>query len=478
MRLLRSLLCLALLVTPPSAGARQTAAASRSPLFSSYLPLRVGLEAPFAELFSNAQRDPDYSVKGRVSYRDSATSNSVELDKVEVSVRGNTSRWETECSFPKLKLRFQAGAQLDASIFRGAGIVRIGTHCGELPDGQLTRRFGRWANDKAPLREAFVYRLLEAVDVRSLKARPAQIAYVYSDASSEQGAQAGQTIVRNAMFLEDESEAMKRLAAVGELTTEAGENREKGRSRPFEDAQKHFPATDAAKTAFAQAMIGNFDWALKFTPSDTYRSDAVKRLWNILALVRDDGSAFPVMYDFDLSGMVTGTHPWFSRVFYDGFVPSKSHPQVEVLAQLQRTRSLFSRADLDVVRRAFVRNKTAAYQALEDSDIDAYGRTSAEAYLDSFFNAIEADAAFYLPVVTRPNTLLYLDDAKAQEACAPGDPIPVGTPVSAPSEIKRNMVRVAVLDALWHWTGNLRCDAVRTGPVWIDADALSTNYPK
>src|SRR5581483_5935000 len=156
--------------------------------FSTNAPVNVSLKAPFDELFANDQDNEEYTVDGTLAYTEPA-GHDASVD-VEISVRGRTSKRETECSFPKLKLRLKGGDGADGSMFGGMKAIKIGTHCGEQPDDELTPRFGRWANEKAPLREAFIYRLLDVLHVRSFKARPARITYIFDD---------GRRIVRNAM---------------------------------------------------------------------------------------------------------------------------------------------------------------------------------------------------------------------------------------------------------------------------------------
>jgi hypothetical protein len=39
-------------------------------------------------------------------------------------------------------------------------------------------------------------------------------------------------------------------------------------------------------------------------------------------------------------------------------------------------------------------------------------------------------------------------------------------------------MQVHVLDALWHWADPAKCPAVRDGPVWIEADAVRSDFPK
>ncbi len=246
----------------------------------------------------------------------------------------------------------------------------------------------------------------------------------------------------------------------------------------FRSAKEDLAAADAVNLAFAEALIGNFDWCLKFAPNDRYRCDARKPLWNLLAVARKDGTVLPVMYDFDISGMVTGRHAWFPAIFNAAFVERRSEPEVEVDAQLQRTRSLFPRAVLDAARRRFAAKKAAAYRALEDAAVDQKGKQQIVRYLDPFFAAMERDEAFYLPVVVRENTRAFTDPAATQPACTEGGALPVGTPVSAPPLARnRSMLHVVVLDALWHFTGRAKCSTILKAPVWVDGNAISSDYP-
>jgi hypothetical protein len=443
---LSALLLAASLVAPPVAR-----------LFSSDAPIEVTLEAPLKQLFDKGVSDGDYSVKGSLSYRDAAGGNEGVAEAVEVSVRGHSSRREAECSFPKLKIKF-AKSDRSQSIFAGLDGLRIGTHCGENPGEERTPKFGRLANEKSPLREVLVYWLLEVVGVPTLKARPARMTYIDKTAQ-------GSPVVRNAVLLEDDDDLIKRLEGTGEIKEEQ-----------FTNARDRFSPRDSAAVAFAQAMIGNFDWCLRFHPDDMYRCNSRQPLWNVMAVTRQDGAAIPVISDFDLAGMVVGQHNWFDQVYYIGFVPSRSSIEVEVLSQVQHTRSLFPRAELDQARRHFLERKPALYDAVAKAHLDPHGRDLARRHLDAFFDAIAADTTFYRPVVVKPDTRVYLDPRKSREACGAGDTILPGTPVN---EIRRDggMAEVALLDARWHWAPPAECKAVQTGPVWIEADAISADYP-
>jgi hypothetical protein len=435
-----------------------------SSLFSSFDPLTLELKAPFNDLFEHARTDETYGVAGTLAYRDNGRP--VTIEGVTITVRGNTSRRESECAFPKLKVQLpDAAARGSAPLLDGLGSIKIGTHCGEAPDEGVTIKYGRLPNEHSPARELFVYRLLEAVGVPTLKARGAKISYVYSDPQPGQSPPEDQPVVRQAMLLEDTDAGVKRFGG----THEIGE-------KEFTNAREQFAPADTVRLALAEAMIGNFDWCLKMAAGDTYRCDARHPLWNVAAAASADGKARPIMYDFDVSGIVTGRHPWFEDVFKAPFAGTKSPAETEVLAQVQRTRTLFARAELDAARREFVSHKADAYKTLAQSALDAGGRKIAQQYLDSFYRSIETDDAFYRPVVVTPKARLYADESR-QVACAGAGAIPPGTPVSEPLKKSGTLVQVWILDALWHWAPPVKCDAVRSGPLWIEADAISREYP-
>jgi hypothetical protein len=406
--------------------------------------LALTLNAPLRDLFAKGAENENYSVAGTLSYKDPGSGDDVKRD-VQVSVRGHTSRRETECSFPKLKLKF-----------KGGGGLKIGTHCGEAPGDTLTAKYGRLANEKSPMREALAYRLLQAAGVPTLRTRPASVTYL------DQG-QA--PLTRRALLVEDDGEAMKRMNGTAEIPLET-----------FGSVRTRGASADAGRIALGEAMIGNFDWCLKFAPDDIYRCNEPQPLWNVLAFDRRGGKTGLLVKDLDLAGVVVGRHIWFKTIFNPAFVPSQSEVEIEVLSQVQRTRSLFPRAELDGLRRSFMQRKPAVYAALDQSEADAKGHETARAYLDNFFTDIADDQTFYRPVVTRNDVQVYVDPERTREACRAKDVMRPGTPVN---EVQRSgpMSQVIILDAMWRWTADQRCETVQRGPVWIQSDAITRDYP-
>jgi hypothetical protein len=435
-----------------------SSAADGPALFSSYKLIELKLEAPLHELIAKARENETYAITGKLTVVDRSAEPQADAIDVKISARGHTSKQTSECDFPKLKIAFPHGA--GGSAFAGMKAVKLGTHCGDRGDDELTRRFGRMANQKAPHREALAYRVLHALDVPTLQARPARVTYIFADADA-----GAAPLVRDAMLLEDDDQAAARYGAKAQLT----EHR-------FESAQSTMSPSDVARLAFAEAMLGNFDWCLRFEPGDRYRCDDRHPLWNMLALVRDSAPALPVIYDFDLSGFVVPRHIWFTQALSEEFLPSRSQPQVEVLSQLQRTRSLFPRAVLDETRKQFIDRKAAAFDAVREAVVDDGGRQLAQAYLSAFYQFL-GDDEFYRQVVSAKGTRAFLDVAQARPACGAASQVPVGTPVSKPLATNGALIRVRLLDVFWQWAPPSECKAIHQQPVWIPADAVGANYP-
>jgi hypothetical protein len=391
------------------------AAPGNSPLFSSQDVLTLRLEGPFRELLSKPE-SPDDSSTVTAKLTLTQGGRDVTIDGVGISLRGHTSRRASECTFPKLKVTLPQGQAAERSVLAGHSVLKIGTHCGESTGDAISAKYGRLTNEQSPVREAFVYRLLEAVGVPTLKARQARITYVYTDAPDQK-----HSLVRNAFIVEDDDEAMARLGGTRQFD-----------EKTFTNAHDQFTPADTALIAFAEAMIGNFDWCLKMTRDDAYRCNARHPLWNVLAIAGADNRARPLIYDFDVAGMVTGHHRWFKDVYYDGFVQSRSQPTLEVLGQVQRTRSLFGRNDLDAARHHFMQKKADAYRTLDSSNVDAAGKQRIREYLDAFFAAIGTDDAFYRPAVVVEGVRAYTDSAQSNPVCSAMGPVAVGTVVSDP----------------------------------------------
>ena len=364
---MRNALLAAVVITGCALTARTGAAGAN--IFAGDSPAILTMTAPFSDLFTRAKSETDYQVKGQLTWSDGSPS-PVTLDGVIFSERGHTSRQTSECAFPKLKVDLSAtrrsGTPLD-----GVKTFKLGTHCGERGDDELTPRYGRLANQRAPAREAMVYRMLHAADIPTLLARPARVTYVNTDAPDQE------PLTRFALLLEDDDEAQARLGASGQIDEDG-----------FGSARETFDLDDTARLAFAQAMVGNFDWCVRMFRGDIYRCDERHPLWNVLAFERRNRKAIPLPYDFDLSGPVVGRHIWFGQAFSADYAQPPSDVSVEVQAQVQRTRSLFERSVLDETRAYFLAVRSKILEAIDRSSADSRGQELARQYVDAFYDAI------------------------------------------------------------------------------------------
>ena len=69
-------------------------------------------------------RADDYAVTGALTVVLDGTP--VRIDGVKISLRGHTSRRETECDFPKLKIAFPAGPPANVPLFAGLNSIKLG----------------------------------------------------------------------------------------------------------------------------------------------------------------------------------------------------------------------------------------------------------------------------------------------------------------------------------------------------------------
>ena len=196
------------------------AAAPDPTFFTTQDAVTLRLEGPFNELFVRAGQnqtaaETSSAVTGKLTVtqrgRDTA------IDGVQIAVRGHTSRRPGECPFPKLKVTVPANHPATQTVLGGQSVLKIGTHCGETAGEIITKKYGRLLNEQSPVREAFVYRLLEVVGAPTLKARQARVTYVYTDPRAETPDQR-QPLVRNAVIIEDDEDAVKRLGGTQQLT--------------------------------------------------------------------------------------------------------------------------------------------------------------------------------------------------------------------------------------------------------------------
>ncbi len=240
------------------------AAAPPTPLFASDDVLHLTLKGQLTALSRGTASTP---VPGLLTVGGAAS----ESLPVTLSVRGTTRRKKDICSFPPLRVQFNAKSAA-TSIFRGQRSLKLVTHC------QQNEGFQQYV-----LLEYAAYRLYNALTSESFRVRLAQIDYVDDDRHIMTS--------RLGFFIEDVDDVAKRN----------GQDRLRRVNRI--SISQLDPAA-AARFAVFQYMIGNLDWAMiASVPGEDCCHNA--------RLVGVKGAAtglIPVPYDFDFSGLVNAPY--------------------------------------------------------------------------------------------------------------------------------------------------------------------------
>jgi len=233
----------------------RAAAAQNRRLFQDGPPLEFTLTAEFALI--NKERIPNNgkTFPGVLTVEGTAI-------PVKVGSRGHLRLNSKTCDFVPIRLEFPPD-QVAGTVFDGQTTLKLGTHCRNEPD------FDRYV-----IREYLAYKLANLVTPLSFRARLARATYVDS--------RTGKTLMtRNALFLEHESDVVRRL-----------EGREvRVPHMVFNDFDKAALTT----TMMLEYMLGNTDYS-------------IWALHNVIIVTDKKRRFYPVPYDFDLSGMVNSTY--------------------------------------------------------------------------------------------------------------------------------------------------------------------------
>ena len=166
------------------------------------------------------------------------------------------------CDFPPLRLNF-AGATSKGSIFHQLDKPKLVSYCQNVDD-----------HEQYVLQEFQLYRIYQLLTPISHKAR--LLKFTYADSAS------GKVRAKRYAFLIEEPSAL--AARVGGKVMEQ-KGALPGDLDPFQDAL----------VGVFQYMIGNTDFS-------------IGGLHNVELLFREDGTVFPIAYDFDFAGAVNARY--------------------------------------------------------------------------------------------------------------------------------------------------------------------------
>ena len=232
-------------------------------IFDSEEALKVRLIAPISVLKNQRGEAPDW-LEGRLVWT-SVDSGEVTLD-VKVKARGRFRRKRSICEFPPYWLNFKK-VQTGEPVFAGIDRIKVVSHCGKRVKGF----------EPYVYREYMVYKTFNILTDKSFRVRLARIEYVDTNGKFN-------PFFAMAFLIEPVSVLEKRLG-VAQI-----EERYVLPSR--------YDRTDLCRAEFFQYLVATTDFNL-FEGLETC-------CHNAKAFTFVDGSrgAFPVPYDFDLSGLV------------------------------------------------------------------------------------------------------------------------------------------------------------------------------
>jgi hypothetical protein len=225
--------------------------------FQSHDPIEVTLTANIGKLRGDKSPEPPWR-PATMSYR------GADGNALTVPLRARTRGiWRLRmCDFPPLRLNF-AGATSKGSIFHQLDKPKLVSYCQDVDD-----------HEQYVLQEFQLYRIYQLLTPMSHKARLLKL--TYADSAS------GKIRAKRYGFLIEEPSALAARLG-GKVMEQKGAL--PGDLDPFQDAL----------VGVFQYMIGNTDFS-------------INGLHNVELLFREDGTVFPIAYDFDFAGAVNARY--------------------------------------------------------------------------------------------------------------------------------------------------------------------------
>ncbi len=330
------LLVFVLLVSSANAAVAQSPG-DVDPLFRSQDALDVRLVAPINAI--KRERSDEEELDGTLRWTE-ADGREVEV-AVKIRARGNYRRRRDTCPFPPLRLNFKT-SEVEDTLFDEQDKVKLVSHC----------RDGSSRYEQAVLREWLTYRMFNAMTDLSYRVRLLRITYEDSDRSRQMDPE-------YAFFIESK----ERLSARTGLSI-------------VEIERSSVDDLDPAYTnltSIFQYMIGNTD----FSPIAGAEGEIC---CHNVHLYSDGDRIYPILYDFDMSGMIDA--PYSS--------PNPKFNLRNVKQRLYRGRCAFN-AHLPDTIQAFKDRRDALYALVgADQHIHKNTRRALTKYLDSFFAVIDS----------------------------------------------------------------------------------------
>jgi hypothetical protein len=239
----------------------QTQATVPALLFQSSEALDITISAPFGEI--NRKRDKEVEYPGTLSYVD-ANGAQVVLD-VKLEVRGNYRLQSSICRYSQLWVNIQTG-QAKGTLFEGQDKIKLVAQC---RDGD---RYSEYI-----VKEHQAYKLFEQLSEYSFATRLLNTTYEDSEKPGEPRTSLG-------FFIEHQKQLAKRFDM---KTVDLN-------GVPIRELEP----VQSSLVALFMYLVGNTDFSLVLAPAGE------ECCHNAKLMVDENGTYFPVPYDFDSSGYV------------------------------------------------------------------------------------------------------------------------------------------------------------------------------
>ena len=320
-----------ILVATLAVGVAAPAAGQESaPLFADHSPLLVTIEADLRAVRDDRSDDPEER-PARISW--TLADGSVRSADLQIRTRGNFRLQKRNCQMPPIRLNFRT-SEMEGTVFEGQDKLKLVTHCRDR-DGY----------EQNVLEEYLVYRLYNQVTDRSFQVRVLKVSWV-------DGSGRDDPVTRAGFLIEDEDALAARLG---------GTMLEVPAAYPTDYVDE-----DAARVALFQYMVGNSDFS-------------IVHFHNIKLLRLADGSAVPVPYDFDWTGLVNASY-------------ARPDESLNIRNVRQRVFRGFCRPDFDAAPlRARFRELRPAFEETAEGVpwLDEDNRKRVREYLGDFYEVLD-----------------------------------------------------------------------------------------
>lgn len=251
---------------PPAGDAAARDPGQPDPLFTNQDILEIHISGPMSTLVDD--RPDDEYLPAKLSWLEPG-GEQMTVD-IGIRTRGNFRRRKETCGFPPLRVNFRKDDVKD-TLFHKQDALKLVTHCMDRRDKY----------EQNLLKEYLIYRMLNVLTDTSYRVRLLRVRY--TDTEDDDDAREAYGV-----FIEHSKRFGKRTG-LEELAVQ--------RTR-YDNLEPAY----AALTAMFHFMIGNTDYSPIAGP------DEDECCHNADLFGADDGLAYPVPYDFDMSGMVNAPY--------------------------------------------------------------------------------------------------------------------------------------------------------------------------